>query len=208
MRAPGRNLAVKRGRSFALDAASRYSVTTVASETSTVIASWTLNDTSWETPAASAAARALAINPSSMSMPTPRAPYFRAAAITIRPSPHPMSYTTSDRSVRASASMRSTTSGWCGDERGKARGLSMAGIAEARDCGVKERHGEEGCQELRHVNRSKFNASRTLQFRLVPTCQWTPTVCRERALDGAEVLKQAVFWPVPVEVSGASGLYS
>ena len=33
-------------------------------------------------------------------------------------------------------------------------------------------------------------------------------VRRERAMGGAEVLKLAVFRPVPVEVSGASGLYS
>ena len=61
--------------------------------------------------------------PASMSTPTPRAPNFCAAAMTMRPSPHPRSYTTScGPTVRASVSMRSTTSGGVGDEGRQARG--------------------------------------------------------------------------------------
>src|SRR5688572_22509888 len=48
----------------------------------------------------------------SMSMPTPRAPYVRAAVIGIRPSPEPRSYTTSLAETFASFSIASTTS--CG----------------------------------------------------------------------------------------------
>ena len=46
-----------------------------------------------------------------MSTPRPRAPYFRAASITMRPSPEPRSISSSPGFGSASLSIRSTTSG-------------------------------------------------------------------------------------------------
>src|SRR5262245_53182048 len=50
----------------------------------------------------------------SMSTQTPRAPNCRTAVITMRPSPHPRSYTTSSALTSASRIMTSTTSGGVG----------------------------------------------------------------------------------------------
>ena len=54
-----------------------------------------MNFTLSVTPAVFAFAFASLMRSGSMSMPTPRAPYFCAAVMTMRPSPHPRSYTVS-----------------------------------------------------------------------------------------------------------------
>jgi deoxycytidine triphosphate deaminase len=76
MRAPGRSCLVSIGRNFRLDEESRYSVTTVAGDTSTVIASCCMKFTLPSTPAAFAFASDSLIRSGSMSTPTPVAPNF------------------------------------------------------------------------------------------------------------------------------------
>ena len=91
MRAPGLSWRVSIGRSLSFDDESRYSVTTVRGETSAVRASCTRNSTRCSTPAAFALALRLLDQRRLDVEPTPRAPYFSAAAMGIRPSPHPRS---------------------------------------------------------------------------------------------------------------------
>ena len=91
MRVPGLSSAISFGRSFRFSDGSRYSITTVASLMSVVNRSVSLNVTRRPTPALAALAVASAMRCGSMSMPTPRAPRSRAAAITMRPSPQPRS---------------------------------------------------------------------------------------------------------------------
>ena len=87
----------------------KYIITTVAGLISAVKRSSVRNVTLSATPAARAFAVASRVRSGSMSMPTPRAPYIFAAAITIRPSPDPRSYTTSFGVIFASFSIASTT---------------------------------------------------------------------------------------------------
>src|SRR5690606_42017911 len=83
-------------------------VTTSASLKSNSNRSPNTNFTLSVTPAASALALASAILSGLRSTPTPVAPNFSAAVITIRPSPHPRSYTTSPGFTPASFSIYST----------------------------------------------------------------------------------------------------
>src|SRR6185436_248534 len=69
------------------------------------------------TPAARAFSFDSATSRGLISIPTPRAPYFVAAAITIRPSPEPRSYTVSALVTFAAVSIASTTSGGVATKR-------------------------------------------------------------------------------------------
>ena len=112
MRAPGLSCLVRIGLRRRFDADSRKVVTTVALLTSVFSASCSLNLTRCLTPASWRWPWLPAIRTGSMSTPSPRAPYFLAAQIGMRPSPHPRSTTKSFLVTLARLSIRSTTS--CG----------------------------------------------------------------------------------------------
>ena len=84
-------------------------MTTVAGLMSAVSTSSVRNITLSSTPAARALAVASRVRSGSMSMPTPCAAKLFAAAIGIRPSPDPRSYTTSLAVTRASFNIACTT---------------------------------------------------------------------------------------------------
>ena len=90
-REPGLSSRTSFGRSRSLRLCSRYSVTTVASDRSVAKKLPVTNRTRSETPAAAALAVASFTRAGSISTPTPRAPYFFAAVMTMRPSPDPRS---------------------------------------------------------------------------------------------------------------------
>src|SRR5262249_24419304 len=89
------------------------------------------------TPARTALARALVMRSGSRSTPTARAPR-SAAAMTLSPSPHPRSYTTSPGPTAAASSMTAMTSGAlgthtasrCGGPRHARRGRVTGGEGE------------------------------------------------------------------------------
>src|SRR5215470_17603850 len=91
MREPGRSSRKSLGGSRRFMLYERYNETTVASERSTSNKSSERNVTRSATPALRACSLLRATSDGSISMPTPRAPKSRAAAITMRPSPEPRS---------------------------------------------------------------------------------------------------------------------
>ena len=80
-----------------------------------------MNWTRCDTPATRALAFDSATSCGLISIPTPRAPYFFAAAITIRPSPEPRSYTMSALVTLAAVSIASTTSSGVATKRTSGR---------------------------------------------------------------------------------------
>ena len=85
----------------------RYSITTVAAEILAANMSASTKVTLSATPPSRASSLESATSLGSISIPTPRAPYFCAAMMTIRPSPDPRSYTMSSAPTPASMSMAS-----------------------------------------------------------------------------------------------------
>ncbi len=84
-------------------------MTTVASDTSVANRSWRTKRARSATPSRRAASTDSATSFSSISMPSPRAPRSFAAVSTIRPSPEPMSTSTSSGPTPAISSIFETT---------------------------------------------------------------------------------------------------